>query len=412
MESVITQIRSLAGDADGAGRAQIRHALRQLLVELETPKDLLMGIFNGHLQIAAVRLGIESGLFRLLSQSEMPFEVAQVAQESSASPHLFECVLRYLASNGLILEADHGKFKANRATHTLASQMAEAFVYHAFDNCGPAIQEFPSFFAETHYQEITSNTNTPFQKAFHTGLTCFAWLAQHPGRFDALQHVMTALESTDWTVGFDRFEKEACAIIQLPQASRRPFLVDVGGGHGHQCVQLIKKYPNLSGWLVLQDLPQAVDQLSQIDGVETMAYDIFQTQVVKGKSCIHAQHNWPTILPSSTNMNLNPQGAKFYYLRRILHDYPDSQGIQILKNLRAAMAHDSQILIDEMVLPETNVPWQATLADLSLMVSMGGKERSKEQWETLAEQSGLHVAEIHTYDNSDNFSVIVMMPRY
>ncbi|EIT76760.1 S-adenosyl-L-methionine-dependent methyltransferase [Aspergillus flavus] len=245
--------------------------------------------------------------------------------------------------------------------------MAEAFICHAFDNCGPAIQEFPSFFAETHYQEITSNTNTPFQEAFK--------------RFNNLQHVMTALESTDWTVGFSHFEKEACAIIQPPQESRRPFLVDVGGGHGHQCIQLIKKYPNLSGWLTLQDLPQAVDQLPKIDGVETMVHDIFQTQIVKGKSYIYTQHNYPGILPSSADMKINTQGAKFYYLRRILHDYPDAQGIKILKNLRAVMAHDSQILIDEMVLPGTNVPWQATLADLSLMVSMGGKERSKEQWE-------------------------------
>lgn len=192
---------------------------------------------------------------------------------------------------------------------------------------------------------------------------------------------MTALESTDWTVGFSHFEKEACAIIQPPQESRRPSLVDVGGGHGHQCIQLIKKYPNLSGWLTLQDLPQAVDQLPKIDGVETMVHDIFQTQIVKGKSYIYTQHNYPGILPSSADMKINTQGAKFYYLRRILHDYPDAQGIKILKNLRAVMAHDSQILIDEMVLPGTNVPWQATLADLSLMVSMGGKERSKEQWE-------------------------------
>ncbi|KAE8421867.1 O-methyltransferase-domain-containing protein [Aspergillus pseudocaelatus] len=385
MESIIAQARFLAGEADGAGRAKIRDALRQFLLELETPKDLLMGIFNNHLQIGAVRLGIESGLFRSFSQSEIPLQVDQVAEKTGASPQLFECILRYLASNGFIIEADHGKFKANKATHTLASQMAEAFIYHAFDNCGPAIQGFPSFFAETRYQEITTNTNTPFQKAFHTDLTCFAWLAQRPERFNALQHVMTALESTDWAVGFSRFEKEACAIIRRPQDSRRSFLVDVGGGHGHQCIQLIQKYPNLSGWLILQDLPQAVDQLPKIDGVETMAYDIFQTQVVKG--------------------------AKFYYLRRILHAYPDSQGIQILRNLRTAMAHDSQILIDEMVLSETNVPWQATLADLSLMVSMGGKERSKKQWEMLAEQSDLRVAEFHTYDNSDNFSVIVMELR-
>ncbi|KAB8202855.1 O-methyltransferase-domain-containing protein [Aspergillus parasiticus] len=157
---------------------------------------------------------------------------------------------------------------------------------------------------------------------------------------------MTALESTDWTVGNTQ--------------------ISVDGSP-------------------LQDLPQAVDQLPKIDAVETMAHDIFQTQVVRDKSYIYTQHNCPSILPSSADMKINPQGAKFYYLRRILHDYPDAQGIKILKNLRAVMAHDSQILVDEMILPGTNVPWQATLADLSLMVSMGGKERSKEQWETLAE---------------------------
>ncbi|KAB8253756.1 hypothetical protein BDV32DRAFT_27580 [Aspergillus pseudonomiae] len=141
-----------------------------------------------------------------------------------------------------------------------------------------------------------------------------------------------------------------------------------------------------------------------------MAHDISQTQVIKGKSCIRTQHNWPSILPSSTNIDINPPGAKFYYLRRILHDYPDLQGIQILKYPRAAMAHDPQILIDEMVLPETKVPWQATLADLSL-ISLGGRKGAlKKAVGKLAEQSGLHVAEIHTYDHSDNFSVIVMLP--
>ena len=222
---------------------------------------------------------------------------------------------------------------------------------------------------------------------------------------------MTALESTDWTAGFSRFEKEACAIIRRPQESRRPFLVDVGGGHGHQCIQLIKKYPNLSGWLILQDLPQVVDQLPKIDGVEATAHDIFQTEVVKGKSGIYTQNNYSRITPSPIDIKMNPQGAKFYYLRRILHDYPDSKSIQILKNLHAAMVHDSQILIDEMVLSETNVPWQATLTDLSSMVSMAGKESSKEQWEMLSEQSDLRVAEFHTDDNSDNFSVIVMELR-
>jgi hypothetical protein len=43
-----------------------------------------------------------------------------------------ERIVRYLASNDLIIEASQGGFKANKSTHLLASGAAEAFVYHAY----------------------------------------------------------------------------------------------------------------------------------------------------------------------------------------------------------------------------------------------------------------------------------------
>ncbi|KAF7596441.1 hypothetical protein BBP40_001748 [Aspergillus hancockii] len=403
MESTVAQVRSLAGEADEAGRANIRRALLPVLSDLESPKETLMGLYNNHLQIATVRLAIDLGLFRSLSQSKTALQASQLTKQSGASLQVLERILRYLASNNLIIEVGQGEFKANKSTRLLANNVAEDFIYHAFETCGPAIQAYPSFFAETNYQEITSNTKTPFQKAFNTDLTNFAWLAQHPKEFDVMQRVMTTLKSSDWTIGFTHFEAEARTINNFPRGSNRPFLVDVGGGHGHQCIQLLNKFPNLSGWLVLQDLPQAVDKLPSIDGVDVVAHDFFQPQEVKGKY-IHTTYFAP--YPSSPTDLF--QGAKFYYLRRILHDYPDAQCVQILKILAAGMASDSQLLIDEMVLPETNVPWQAAMADLSLMALLGGKERSKKQWEVLAEMSGLRVVKIHAYDTSTTFSVVVM----
>ncbi|KAE8141190.1 hypothetical protein BDV38DRAFT_279630 [Aspergillus pseudotamarii] len=232
MESIIAQARSLAGEADGAGRAKIRDAIRQLLLELETLNDLLMDISTITGRLPPFVSVLNRGYSSHVPKARYLCRWNQVAEKTGASPQLFECILLYLASNGFGIEANHGKFKANRAIHTLVSQIAEAFIYHAFDNCG-----------------LDPKT----------------------------------------------------------------------------------------------------------DGVETMTHDIFQTQVVKGKSCIYTQNNCPSITPSPTDIQINPQGAKFYYLRRILHDYPDSHGIQILKNLR--------------------------------------------------------VAEFHVYDNSDNFSVIVMELR-
>jgi demethylsterigmatocystin 6-O-methyltransferase len=63
----------------------------------------------------------------------------------------------------------------------------------------------------------------------------------------------------------------------------KPFLVDVEGGYGHQCVQLLKQYPNLHGHLVLEDLPRALDKLPPIDRVKVVTQDFFEEQTIEGK---------------------------------------------------------------------------------------------------------------------------------
>lgn len=144
------------------------------------------------------------------------------------------------------------------------------------ETCGPAIGAFPSFLAETKYQDLTSNKYTPFQKGHNTELSSFQWLIQQPKLFGAMQQLMTALQSGDWMEGFDLLDNAVRGVSN-------PFFVDVGGGHGHQCVRLKNKYPNLQGHLVLQDLPHAVDQLPPIDGVKIMAQDFFEKQGIEGK---------------------------------------------------------------------------------------------------------------------------------
>jgi demethylsterigmatocystin 6-O-methyltransferase len=42
-------------------------------------------------------------------------------------------------------------------------------------------------------------------------------------------------------------------------------------------------------------------------------------------------------------------GARAYYMRNILHDYPDGKCVSMLRNIMAAMGPESVILIDEMI---------------------------------------------------------------
>jgi len=194
-----------------------------------------------------------------------------------------ERIARYLASNNAIKEVGIKEYQASNITHILASDMGEGMVYHGFNTHGPVVQALPDFLAANKYQDITSNTDTPFQIAHNTKLQSFDWMVQNPDHFASLQKVMTGFEGAEWTIGFDTLDIEAKKVPStLPQPSEKPFFVDVGGGHGHQCIQLGKKYPNLLNRLVLQDLPEAVNKLPPIEGVKAEAYNFFEKEPIAG----------------------------------------------------------------------------------------------------------------------------------
>lgn len=72
------------------------------------------------------------------------------------------------------------------------------------------------------------------------------------------------------------------------------------------------------------------------------------------------------------------------------------------------MSKESHILIDEVVLPDVNAHWHAAMQDIAMGMLLGGKERSRGQWENLVGQAGLKITALHTYDMSLYHSIIVL----
>lgn len=111
-------------------------------------------------------------------------------------------------------------------------------------------------------------------------------------------------------------------------------------------------------------------------------------------------------------------GAKFYYLRRILHDWPLAQSKVILANLAAAMDSGSRILLDEISLPDVNASPRATMQDIALMVQMAGIERTRSEWKELVDgvedkegQKLLEVESVYEYNKEGNVCVTVLKLR-
>ena len=62
------------------------------------------------------------------------------------------------------------------------------------------------------------------------------------------------------------------------------FLVDVGGDMGHDLQEFRTKYPDILGWLVLQDQVEVIAQIVQpLNGIELAVHDFFTPQPIKGK---------------------------------------------------------------------------------------------------------------------------------
>ncbi|KAI8632432.1 S-adenosyl-L-methionine-dependent methyltransferase [Xylariaceae sp. FL1651] len=268
----------------------------------------------------------------------------------------------------MIQETAKDTFAASSITETLSHPGYKSGVRHFFDNIGPCLQAFPSFLADTKYQDVTNSTNTAFQRAFDTSEPAFQWLPNYPERFGPLQQVMTVqgAAGVPWFNVFP-FEKEFAG-FSGPVA-----FVDVGGGFGHQCHTLASRFPEmLKGKIILPDLKETTDHVPpQLQGFEKTEHNFFIPQTVKG--------------------------ARFYYLRNALHDWPDDKCIEILKHLVAAFGKDSQILIDEMVLPDSGVPWEATTIDLTIMSSLGSRERTTAEWHALLDAAGLKALRTDTY---------------
>ena len=75
------------------------------------------------------------------------------------------------------------------------------------------------------------------------------------------------------------------------------------------------------------------------------------------------------------------------------------------------MSPDSQILIDDMALPDNGTHWWSASLDMHMYTMLGALERTVEQWRTLLDRSGLKLVEIRTYQPVMRHSIIIAEPK-
>jgi O-methyltransferase domain/Dimerisation domain len=178
-------------------------------------------------------------------------------------------------------------------------------------------------------------------------------------------------EAPEETAAFAETMKSVSAVFNEDAANAGKTLfariaVDVGGANGSFVHALMKQNTSLHG--IVFDLPHVVPTA--------------MTEAVK----LGIQNRFSVIAGDVLTTHL--PSADLYLLKLILHDWNDRDALAILRNCRRAINPGGRIIVVEQLLGEIGEPGPAAMMDINMLVMLGGKERTLEQYQSLFTAAG------------------------
>lgn len=95
----------------------------------------------------------------------------------------------------------------------------------------------------------------------------------------------------------------------------------------------------------------------------------------------------------------------------MLHDWTEDKCVEILGNIKPALAAESRILVDEMILPESGTPWRAAQQDMIMGACIAARERTRDEWLALFDRAGLRVERMWKYTEELSDHLIALVPK-
>ncbi|CAD6581108.1 MAG: hypothetical protein ASARMPREDX12_000360 [Alectoria sarmentosa] len=351
-----------------ATRPDLLAKISKLRDAVEAPQDSLLRILSQPLQNAALRVAVELGLLEIISCAssptpEMGTSLAHLAGRSHGDSTLIARVMRVLTAMGICIEISHEHYISNPLNEVIVQPGYTAGVRFHFDVEIPAIIKLIECLSKHRYQSPAYASESAFDYTF--GASFFDWMKENPVTLRCFNLYMAGrrVGKASWLDYYPIHDR----LIKSTDLKNTFFMVDIGGGHGHDLKSLRDKYGHegLPGRLILQDI--AAEKPKDTTAIfEFMHYNFFESQPLKG--------------------------ARVYHLRAILHDWPSPICRTILSHVADAMTPNySKLIIREFILPDTNVPLYTACTDIRMMLLHAGMERTESQWRELLNEVGLEL---------------------
>jgi hypothetical protein len=328
-------------------------ALRREMIEM------IGGLWKTQVAGTAVRLGIPDQL------GDAPITADDVAAAIGAEPGPARRLLRAMCSLGLARQVDASRFVGTAMGNLLRSDISGSF--H-----GLALSWTDRLWKAWGALEAGVRSGAP---QVPSGAAGFASMADRPAEAAVLNQSQA-----------DRSRGAATETSRVYDFSRFSEVMDVGGGYGTVLAAILRANPAVRGAVL--ELPYLEEK--------TLAFQV--AEGVRDRARFVGGSFFDAV----------PAGFDCYVLKSILHDWDDDQCRTILRNIAAASAPGTTVIVIEQVLPEIATDDQlhhsAFRTDLTMLLGTGGLERTEEEFRALLADAGLTLKRV--IPNQSEFMLI------
>ena len=190
---------------------------------------------------------------------------------------------------------------------------------------------------------------------------------------------------------FNRAMSDLARNVHIPAVMQFDFgphstVMDVAGGTGTMISFILQTNPHLRG--VLFDRAPVVEQ----------AAEVLEGAGVADR-CERVAGDYTESIPAGTDV---------YMVSLTLQDLPDDKALVVLEKIREAMGPDSLFVAVELVVPDDDRPHLGPLNDLNMMLFLGAKIRTRDEYADIYERAGMRLKEI--IDSPSPMSLVVGEP--
>lgn len=326
-------------------------------IDANDDRAVLIQMANGFLLSRALTTAAQLVIADYLVNK--PKSAHDIAAIIGVKENMLYRLMRMLASHGIFEENENNEFALTSLGKLLVSDNPDTLRNFLI------MDDKTRWDAYGNLKKAIKTGKTAFELTFDKGF--FDYIKSKPGLQKLFDNGMHDISSNENISIVENLE------IDNPESTS---VVDVGGGKGGLLIDLKKKYPNLEA--ILFDYSPLDNDTKEI--LEKEKIDFRQGSFFDKKDI--------------------PEEKDIYILKRVLHDWANSECVSILQNCKEAMKKEGKIIVIDTILSSGNEYHIGKDIDIVMMTLFGGQERKQAEFGKLFSQAGLHITKIKPIDGT------------